>query len=188
MTKSLGLVFALMLSTSIASAQTSIPIKGTVSLEAAFDEQTNAIGRVFFYYSYVGDGPNPIGSCNSGQICDGSSLLSTLIIPFNSGSYEQSGGCLRHVCAPTEGGYGMTGNLNLTHKFSFLTPSKDVAHFSISVPITISGTVSAQGFNGTLWTVNISGSGTANLSGNITNGLLKFTADTVTYKGMATPQ
>jgi hypothetical protein len=80
----------------------------------------------------------------------------------------------------------MSGILNVTYKFSFITPSTD-QNIDFATPITVSGTVNAIGRNNqTLWAVAISGKGTAQISGTLVGGALYFDSVTFKYAGTGT--
>ena len=172
------------LSSAFALAQT-FPIIGSASLVDAYETKTNARGTDLYYQSYVGDAADGFGFCYSGQVCNGTVLTGAnqIVVYTDQMPIAYSSGCLGDVCTP--GGYlhGMSGILNVTYTFSFITPSTD-QDISLAVPISVSTTLNAIGVNNqTLWTVNISGKGTAKLSGCLTGGLLKFDAITFKYAG-----
>jgi hypothetical protein len=182
----LGLILGSTLISSVASAQSSFSIKGSARVESASEEQTNAFGDNFYYGSYVGDGPCDVGICYSGQVCDGSHIASNpLGISSNSYPITHSYGCLQGACAkrnPNDG--GLTGSLNVTYNFSFITPSDD-QDIDIKVPITVSGSVMAIGPS---WRVNVTGDGYAELVGDVAGGMLTFTSVTLHYRGTGSVQ
>ena len=177
----------LFISTSSLALSQNFPIIGSASLVDAIEEKTNARGTDFYYASYVGDAADGFGFCYSGQVCNGAVLngADQLVVYTNQMPVTYSSGCFGNVCTP--GGYlhGMSGILSVTYKFSFITPSTD-QDISLAVPIDVSTSLDAIGVNNqTLWTVNISGKGTAKLHGTLTGGLLKFDAITFKYAGTA---
>jgi hypothetical protein len=77
----------------------------------------------------------------------------------------------------------VSGNLNIAYTFSFVTPDTD-QFIDITVPISLSGTVNAIGQDfQTLWTVTVTGNGTAELSGYLSGGILRFDNVTISYTG-----
>ncbi|HZQ70407.1 MAG TPA: hypothetical protein VFA68_17905 [Terriglobales bacterium] len=169
------------LSSSFALAQ-NFPIIGSGTLTGATEEKTNARGTDFYFAGLVLDAPDVFGFCFSGQVCSGTALTGANVISVltNQVPLAGSGGCLGDVCTPGGFGHGISGNLNVTYKFSFLTPTAD-QDINLAVPLTVSGSMSAIGSGGkTLWTVDIVGKGTAQLSGTLASGLLSF--DNITFK------
>lgn len=171
----------------VAQNSTTFSINGSAALETALAQTNHARGgTAFFYSSYFGDAPDGLGFCFSGQVCDGSAMTgaTTLGLYPNDLPIAHSGGCLRGVCSAKGQGRGMSGTLNVIYTFSFVTPTTDQS-IDITVPITLSGTASALGQNRgqTLWTVNITGDGSAELCGNVSNGILRFDLVKLTYNG-----
>jgi len=161
------------------------PVIGTGSLVGATEEVTNAHSADFYFAGLVLDAPDVFGFCYSGQVCNGTALTGAnevSVLP-NQVPLANSKGCLGDVCAPGGEGHGISGTLNVTYKFSFITPTTDQS-INLAVPIIVSGTLSAIGSgNQTLWTVNIKGKGMAQLSGTLAGGLLSFDYITFKYSG-----
>lgn len=175
------------LTSGFALAQT-FPIIGSASLVEAYEQATNARGADFYYASYFGDAADGFGFCYSGQVCNGTALTAAsqiAVVPIMN-PISNSGGCLGTVCTPGGYGHGMGGPLYVTYRFSFITPSTD-QNINLAVPISVSGSVYAIGQGDqTLWTIDISGKGTAELSGTLAGGLLKFDTITLKYAGTGT--